>query len=396
MTFKFTEMLIHKNCLYFLILFMAFANACQLKNGHLQTIDETRILVSSEQVESLSVQQVRSLVQDERIREKVNYGILTHRITYRTEDAFGEEVTASGLLIVPITDEVLPLLSYQHGTIFPDRESRAPSYNSGSVEEMIAKISASNGYIVSVPDYVGYGESRDSFIAYSHVRSNARAAFDMMRASREFAHQVNAGLDERVFLAGWSKGAAVSLGMAREIEEELSEEFDLVATAPFAGPYNFTRFSHEILNANRQLQYLNTYVWVVKSFNKVYNINQPLSYYFGEYGERLQADIGANIPINPQVLFTSEFRENFLSGTDPLVEAIEENNTYDWVPATRITFYHGTQDDYVPIYHAEDAHEYMNKHGAENVSFVQFEGENHFSALPFYLVQMLSTWEDLK
>ncbi|NJO04057.1 MAG: amidohydrolase [Bacteroidia bacterium] len=91
------------------------------------------------------------------------HGVKIYKIVYRTIDPFGQPVLASGALSVPTIDsEVpLPLVSLHHGTIRNDRD--APSNFQNSMEARFFAPLMSSGtsaYIVAIPDYLGYGESR--------------------------------------------------------------------------------------------------------------------------------------------------------------------------------------------------------------------------------------------
>ncbi len=89
------------------------------------------------------------------------FDIKVYKLIYNTLNTDGQNITASGALLVPIAEKPLPLLSYQHGTIRKSDEERAPSYyNSGSEVWSAISLLASTGYVVSAPDYIGYGASK--------------------------------------------------------------------------------------------------------------------------------------------------------------------------------------------------------------------------------------------
>jgi hypothetical protein len=98
------------------------------------------------------------------------YDVINHRLTYRTIDARGRDIVASGLVSVPVkgAGAKSPVLSYQHGTIVKDAE--APS-NHATADEA-AVVLASLGYIVVTADYVGYGASKGA--PHPYLLSSAR------------------------------------------------------------------------------------------------------------------------------------------------------------------------------------------------------------------------------
>ncbi|HRJ15543.1 MAG TPA: hypothetical protein PLI34_11150, partial [Saprospiraceae bacterium] len=84
-------------------------------------------------------------------------GVRMYKITYTTPDVFGQQDTASGLLVVPIRPGfTLPLLCYQHGTL--DGPNDAPSALAGGYQ--LALVFGGLGYVTAAPDLLGIGESR--------------------------------------------------------------------------------------------------------------------------------------------------------------------------------------------------------------------------------------------
>ncbi|HIQ15367.1 MAG TPA: hypothetical protein EYH38_07350, partial [Leucothrix sp.] len=75
------------------------------------------------------------------------YSVKAYKIIYYTIDVNGNKITASGLLGIPQKANAAksPLLSYQHGTIFLDKQ--APSISSSSSNAIMTF--AGTGYIIS-------------------------------------------------------------------------------------------------------------------------------------------------------------------------------------------------------------------------------------------------------
>ena len=201
------------------------------------------------------------------------------RLTYHTKNVDGNDIIASGALFIPAATGSLPLLSYNHGTLFPSKERYAPSYLQSGSELNIGKLFAGTGYIVAMADYIGYGSTKDEKHPYGVYSMIAGSSIDMLYAVQEFCKQKQITLSGKNFFSGWSEGAAVALAMVKKLEEDKSSIVPAV-TVLNAGPYYSSNFAEHIFDAKDELKYINSYAWVLSTYNRIYNINKPMDYYF--------------------------------------------------------------------------------------------------------------------
>lgn len=318
------------------------------------------------------------------------YPVRVYRLTYTTRNTDGQPVTASGAVLVPVAPAAVPVISYQHGTLQPDEEERAPSYYSSRSEVWSAvSVLAATGYVVSAPDYIGYGASKALPHPYEHGASLASASADMLRATREFCAQQNISVNQKNFLLGYSEGGYATLALHKLLEEKYADVLPVTASAPGAGAYHKSAFARYILNSTEPLNFLRTYVWVLRTYDRVYQLNRPLSYYYQQpYATRLQADPFSPVPRQATELFAPTFRQAVLTDSDPALTAtLTANDVYDWQPRAPLALFHGTADDYVPFFNSEDAYKAMRARGATNVELRPIQGGTHFSAAPVYTLQ---------
>ncbi|GAB3239856.1 hypothetical protein GCM10027346_33450 [Hymenobacter seoulensis] len=318
------------------------------------------------------------------------YPIKVYRLTYATTNTDGKAVTASGAVLVPVTPQALPVISYQHGTLRPEDENRAPSYyNSGSELWSVVSVLAATGYVVSAPDYIGYGASKALPHPYEHGPSLATASADMLRATREFLKKENVAVNQKNFLLGYSEGGYATMALHKLLEEKYATELPVTASAPGAGAYHKTAFAQYIMKSEQSLNFLSTYVWVLTTYNSVYGLNRPLSAYFKEpYAAQLQANPFGAVPSRPQQLFAEPFRQAVLTSSDAALSAtFRSNDLHDWKPVAPLALFHGTADDYVPFFNSEDAYNAMRARGATQVQLRPIQGGNHFTSVANYTLQ---------
>ena len=316
--------------------------------------------------------------------------IQVYRITYKTKNTDGTDITASGALIVPVAigTETFPIVSQQHGTI--TTEAQAPSnYTDASEAATIGSLFASNGYILSCPDYIGYGESKAIPHPYLHRQTEALASLDMLRATREFVERNNGKWNNKVFLSGYSQGGHATMSLLKMMEEQFPTEFSIAATTCGAGPYNVEGFVKDLVNADTHgiPEYNGLYVRVLQTYNRVYNLNRPMSFYFKEpYATTVQAAGGQssiNVSINKS--FTDAFKTGLTSGSDAaFLTAVRDNNVFDWKPKSPLQLYHGTADNQVFFRSSTDAETAMKARGAD-VTLIRIPGKDHGPAIQDYL-----------
>ena len=317
----------------------------------------------------------------------VRYPIRAYRLTYRTRTPEGTETTASGAVLVPVGAGALPVLSYQHGTLEPRSETQAPSYYAtGSDVWSVVSVLASTGYVVSAPDYLGYGASKALPHPYEHAASLASASADMLRATREFCQQQKVDVNQKNFLLGYSEGGYATMALHKLLEEKYATTLPVTASAPGAGAYHKTAFARYILGATQPLNFLSSYVWVLRTYDRLYALNRPFSFYYqAPYATQLQADPFSDVPRQQSQLFAPAFRQAVLANTDaPLAAALADNDIHDWTPRAPLALFHGTADDYVPFFNSQDAYDAMRKRGATQVELRPIPGGNHFTSATAY------------
>ena len=148
------------------------------------------------------------------ISRNAKYGLSLYTITYKTT-YLGEEIIASGLVSFPDTDEPVPILSFNHGT--ESKHLDAPSDN--LVTYSFFSNAASLGYIFVMPDYLGFGSSKNILHPYYRSDIVGNTIVDMLKAVKELAEIEDYNFNGDVFLAGYSEGGFATMAAHKNIEE---------------------------------------------------------------------------------------------------------------------------------------------------------------------------------
>ena len=159
-----------------------------------------------------------------------NKHYVTFPVAYWSTDPQGDSLLVSGRVYLPKQRYLNGIMIGCHYTITSDIE--APS-NMLSMESLFAM----KGYAVIMPDYVGYGLSRDELHPYLHWRSAAQTAVDLLNCMPQLLDYYGYSYPIDVAVAGYSQGGAVALGVTRMLEE-LDSIWIVRKLYAGAGPYD--------------------------------------------------------------------------------------------------------------------------------------------------------------
>ena len=155
----------------------------------------------------------------------------------------------SARVFVPLkknASDSFPIIMKMHGTIFnkADAPTSCKTYTQGCEGMM----DAMNGFVVVMPDYLGFGSSADSvdihpFFIPEYYALDAQAALGATR--NLLADLVNANktvVDPKLFVMGYSEGGYAALAVQRHFEDLAyrggDAKYKLTASAPGAAASN--------------------------------------------------------------------------------------------------------------------------------------------------------------
>ena len=158
---------------------------------------------------------------------------VTFPVAYWSQTPQGDSLFVSGRVYLPKNRILNGIIVANHYTMTSDEE--VPS-NRISMEIVYLL----KGYAVIMPDYVGYGLSREEVHPYLHWRNAAQTAVDLLNCMPELLDYYGYTYPKDVVVTGYSQGGAVALGVARMIEENYHQENEWTVRKLYAGagPYD--------------------------------------------------------------------------------------------------------------------------------------------------------------
>lgn len=333
----------------------------------------------------------------------LNYDVSFVKIVYKTTYK-GSDIEASGLLAIPKNTLAPPaVISAQHGTAFlKDGPSDFPSAQAFTGFELLA----SAGFVTVIPDYIGYGASKNIQHPYYDKKYAAAAVTDLLRASAYYLKKQKIAFSERLFLLGYSEGGYVSLAAQEAIERQPVAGFSLKAVAAGAGGYNLGSTMNLIIGSStyKDPAFL---ALVLYAYNVTYDWKRPLTDFFQEpYAGRIPAlldgtknggEINAQLSSDLKNLFNPGFL-SALSGVEgELVfkQAGSDNSLTNWKPESPLRLYHGTADETVPYGTSEEALNSFKAAGAARVTLVPVPGGTHQTAVLPMMMDALPWFQSL-
>lgn len=129
-------------------------------------------------------------------------------VSYRTEDPKGGEVEASGLIVYPLR----PIL---RGVVEMCPYNREKNLCGTARMYTTEALAATLGYVVLIPDNLGYGKTSHLPIPYQMSENSARVSADLRLAAEEYFEQtLKRKLPSKTILYGYSLGAPAALALA--------------------------------------------------------------------------------------------------------------------------------------------------------------------------------------
>lgn len=296
-----------------------------------------------------------------------------YRVTYPSviPEHGNKPTLTSGLLAIPdTTDKSLPMVSYQHGTVYGKHQVPSFPEESPETQLMIAQF-AGQGYLLIGADYFGLGISGEPE-GYMVKGSHQQATYDMINASRQVLAQMRLA-DTRLFLAGWSQGGFVTMALLEKLE---GIGMKVQGTATASAPLDVFALLNGFLSFPRKFDanWLNSIV-ILSSFayENYYGIpglaHSVLTDEYYDVAKKAydrQPFNPADIPQDLHKLIRPEYFNAQYFANSAYGRLIASAQAYRWVIASPVHNYYGESDEAITVGVGKMAMTYAQSMGSGN------------------------------
>ena len=311
-------------------------------------------------------------------------GVSLYKVQYATviPEQGNKPTLASGLVAVPKTaQKKLPVVSYQHGTVFTRTAVPSRPEESDETRIVTARL-AGHGYVVIAADYIGNGDSTEPD-SYMVREATVQACVDMLFAAR--AVLADLGITEDgLFLSGWSQGSWSTQQFRHRLE---SLKVPVKAAATAATPTDLYLLLTRWINnptaldatwlAGSVILFAHSYAHYYDMPGLPQTVIKPeyeaacRDFYENKIGwEQLQPQIPAKIAD----LLQKDAVAQSTPGMDAFFRRLRENQAFMWRSVTPCRYYYGKVDEVMPPYVATLAVGYTEATGGAKAEAV-FAGD---------------------
>ena len=296
-----------------------------------------------------------------------------YRVTYGSviPEQGNRPTVASGLLAVPEVEATrLPLVSYQHGTVYGKEQVPSFADQSPETQLMIAQF-AGQGYLLIGADYFGLGTSAEPE-GYMVKASHQQATQDMLAAGRAVIAHLGLA-DDGLYLGGWSQGGFVTLAMLERLEKSGTP---VKATATASAPIDVFAALNGFLSYPRanDADWVNSlFILSAFSFENYYGVPGLARSLIKDEHYEMARKAYAREPVDPtkiptdlhQLLNAEYFDARFFAAS-AYGRLVAETQVYRWLYQTPVRTYYGEADEAIATGLGRLAMTYQQAMGAGN------------------------------
>ncbi len=328
----------------------------------------------------------------------------TLKMVYTTTNHNGEGTIASGLVFIPNLPDVdkTPIAVFAHGTTTKRRYVTSElNFQAAYASNLVL-----NNYITIAPDYLGLGDG-PGLHPYLHAETEATAILDMIRAVRNyFQDSLKITMRKDVYFTGYSQGGHAVMAAHKYIEENnLTDEFQVNASAPCSGPYSMSKVMYNYVLYLNEISYCDPEIMVHTIISNQYvyeNLYEKTGDYFiAPYDSIIDAylakdcdfDLNAHFPAELSGFIRDSILQSWIHDPDnSFIRDLGKNDVDNWKPEAPVKMYYTKADVKVPHESALKALEEMKNRGATDVEAIEVSAELGHDQVMGPAMQLVLDW----
>lgn len=305
--------------------------------------------------------------------------VILYKVTYQSmiPENSNKPTIATGLIALPfVSQKQLPMISYQHGTVFDKQMVPSIPMKSEETMFMISQFAA-QGYVLIAADYFGLGDVSTERNSYFVRHSTEQACLDLYKAALQVLEKENI-TKTKFFINGWSQGGYNTMLFLRRLEKEnikvdaaftaagpadplLAIKRGIFSPRPIDAPWVTGVISNMLIS----IETYNNYDGLAKQYiNKDY---YDLAVRFHKFEVTDKVFFGS-IPLKIDSLFYPNFIEDAKTVKGLFWQTLSESEAYKWQCRTPLRAYYGELDEVLSINEARVSIEYMNALGKQDAT----------------------------
>ena len=338
------------------------------------------------------------------------FDVEVYRIEYRTKIQ-GKEVIASGIVSLPNENMLFPIVSFQNGTNTCNQNAPSESINEGLFPVFTSL--AGNGYIIAIPDYIGFGSTDSIIHPYLHKQSSNNAIIDMILAVEEMVSKgnVDAGYSDNLYLMGYSQGGWASMSALHELETNAYGTGRLVAVAAGAGAYDLMGVAQFIMGSEIYISsYFFPYFIESRRQNGILD-GAPALFYKEPYATRIPdlfdgtycgSELSTQLNDTISRLFSDRLLSGLVNDADfkDLKNELTINSVLPWNTKVPVRLFHSKGDKTVPYEQSQNLYDGFIENYPESNKYVNLnviEGNiDHNEAIMEWGIDAFKWFQEMK
>ncbi len=300
-----------------------------------------------------------TITNTERLSRKTIYSVTKRAVeqisvSYLSQTPHGDSVLLSGKIILPKYGCNNKIILAHHYTIGSTQEAPSQSY-------VIEEIFATKGYIVIMPDYLGYGISEQYIHPYLAKTYTAKTVVDLLLAAIPYLQNRGIAVQyDKLILTGYSQGASAALATQQLLEQCYANIFQLEHVYVGAGPYDpAATYDHYLQSDETHFPCVIPMLFLGMDYYE--NLNLDFSQIFlpkllNYYKEGILSKRNGINEINYAIdekyissLVTTLARDKTKYPISLFYRKLQENSVTNIYPQAPIYMFHSIDDDVVPF-----------------------------------------------